>query len=328
MAVALIERAGADPVTRTRPLDEPTEPRFLAYSITKTFTAALFLQLQEGGELALDDTLARWLPPVPRSERVTLRLLLNHTAGIPDYGGMAAYHQAVRETPSRAWGFERYAAETYAKGLLFEPGEGWAYSNPGYMLLRRVAEDVTSHPFRQLLEERIAAPLGLRHTAVVETTRDLADLAPATSRALATDGTPVDVRRHYDPGWVSHGVIASTASDLARFLDALLAGGLVGQESVAEMTQLTRVPVPGSDADPAARPYRWREPHYGLGLMVDTGAPWGPVYGHNGAGPGYSASVFRAPGLGGVTACVLGAEAPGFAAEQVVFAVLDVLANR
>ncbi|HZW28788.1 MAG TPA: hypothetical protein VFF08_10055, partial [Trueperaceae bacterium] len=97
--------------------------------------------------------------------------------------------------------------------------------------------------------------------------------------------------------------------------------------SLEEMTRTVRVPAPGRQADPSRRPYEWREPSYGLGLMVDPAAPWGPIYGHNGGGPGYSASVFHAPDLGGATVCVLGAEARGFAAEQVVFAVFDELAK-
>jgi len=326
-AVAVIARPGSDPVCRARPTEADREPRFFVYSVTKTFTAALFLLLQEEGLLGLDDALARWVPRVPRSERITLRMLLNHTAGIPDYGGLAAYHQAVRGSPGRSWTFERYAAETYEKGLLFEPGQGWAYSNPGYMLLRRVAELVTGAPFDRLVDERIAEPLRLSRTGVALTTDDLAGLAPARSAALAGDGTPVDVRGSYDPGWVSHGVVASTASEVARFVDSLFSGRLIAEASLAEMTRLVPVPLPGSEAAPDERPYAWREPSYGLGLMADPASPWGPVYGHDGRGPGYAASVFHAPRLGGVTVCVLGAEAPGFAAEHVVFTVLDELAR-
>lgn len=195
------------------------------------------------------------------------------------------------------------------------------------MLLRRIAERVTGLPYARTIDERIVKPLGLGSMTLAEVPADLADLAPATSAALGTDGSPRDVRQHYDPGWVSHGVLASSASDLARFISALFAGRLLSPASSAEMTSLTRVPVPGSQTDPRVRPYEWREPSYGLGLMVDPAAPWGAIYGHNGAGPGYSASVFHAPELGGVTVAVLGSEAEGFSAEQVVFEVLDALRN-
>mgnify|MGYP000962870605 CR=1 FL=1 len=325
VAVALVEHPGAEPLTRGRPANNTQEPRFLIYSITKTFTSALFLLLQESGELTLDDPLARRLPQVPRADRITLRRLLDHTAGIPDYGGLAAYHQAVRETPSRAWTFERYAAETVDKGPLFEPGEGWAYSNPGYMLLRRIPERVTGLPYARTIDELIVKPLGLGSTKLAEGPADLTGLAPATSAALSLDGSPRDVRQHYDPGWVSHGVLASSAADVARFLSALFTGRLLSPASVTAMTSLTRVPVPGSQSDPQVRPYEWREPSYGLGLMADPAAPWGPIYGHNGGGPGYSASVFHAPDLGGATVAAIGSETEGFDAEQVVFDVFDAL---
>ena len=110
------------------------------------------------------------------------------------------------------WSFERFAAETFDRGLLFEPGQGWAYSNPGYMLLKRIIEEETDAPFRALVAERIAGPLGLRRTFVAESIDDLADLASGTSNALSPDGSPRDVRTHYHPGWVSHGVIVSTSS--------------------------------------------------------------------------------------------------------------------
>ncbi len=174
LAVAVITRPGAAPLVRFRPQDVASEPRFLIYSITKTFLAALFLLLEESRALSLDDALARWQPRVTRAGDITLRALLRHTAGIPDYGGLSAYHHAVRESPSTAWTFERFAAETYEKGLMFEPGEGWAYSNPGYILLPRLggvtacvigaeaagfsAEQVVFAIFDALARERAAGP--------------------------------------------------------------------------------------------------------------------------------------------------------------------------
>ena len=327
LALAATGLSGTNPVVRWLPGSEPAEPRFLVYSVTKTFIAALFLVLQESGELSLDDPLARWLPEVPSADRIALRHLLSHTAGIPDYGGLAAYHDEVRSTPSHAWSFERYAAETFEKGLLFEPGDGWAYSNPGYMLLKRIAELVAGRPFARLLTERIVEPLGLRQTTVAASPADLAGLAPAVSTSLTPHGTSVDVRQHYDPAWVSHGVLASTASDVLRFLSAIFSRRLLAPFSLAEMTRLTKVPVPGSRADPSERPYEWRDPSYGLGLMVDPTAPWGAIYGHNGGGPGYAASAFFAADLG-VIVTVLGSEAPGFRPEQVLFEVLDAIAGN
>jgi D-alanyl-D-alanine carboxypeptidase len=139
--VALSAGAGAQPQAVWSPEISRDEPAFLAYSITKTFTAALLLLLGEEGRLSLNDRLVRWFPSIAGADQISLRQLLNHTAGIPDYGGLRSYHDELRASPSTPWSFERFAVETFHKGLRFEPGTAWAYSNPGYMLLKRIAEE-------------------------------------------------------------------------------------------------------------------------------------------------------------------------------------------
>jgi len=325
-SVAVIERAGAEPHVYWVPASD-SEPAFLAYSITKTFTAALILKLCEEGQLSLDYRLARWFPHITHADRISLRQLLNHTGGIPDYGGIRAYHEDLKSSPSIPWSFERFAAETFDKGLWFEPGQGWAYSNPGYMLLKRVAEEVTGVSYRALISERIARPLGLRRTFVAESIKDLAELAPGTSSALSPDGAPRDVRAHYHPGWVSHGVVASTASELVRLLDSLFGGELLSPHSLAQMTELVVLPTDPSEASlEQDASSRRGKPSYGLGLMGDPVSPWGLAVGHNGGGPCYSASAFHAFDLGSASVCAMGAIEEGFSAEDVVFDVLDHLA--
>jgi D-alanyl-D-alanine carboxypeptidase len=322
-SVSVVARSGAEPETLWVP-ESVTEPAFLAYSITKTFTSALVLMLCEEQRLQLDDPLARWFPHIAHADRISLRRLLDHTAGIPDYGGLRSYHQDLRAHPGTPWMFERFAAETFEKGLDFEPGQGWAYSNPAYMLLKRILETVSGRSYRELVAERIARPLGLGRTLVAESIADLESLAPGTSRALTPDGTPRDVRAHYHPGWVSHGVAASTASDIVRFLDALFGGRLVSQRSLDAMMTLVRVPlVRDSSASAASSPLRMTAPSYGLGLMGDPASPWGLIVGHNGGGPCYSASAFHAVDLGGASVCAMGAIEEDFSAEQVVAGVLD-----
>jgi D-alanyl-D-alanine carboxypeptidase len=296
------------------------EPVFLAYSITKTFTAVLLLQLVDEGRLDLDDSLARWFPGIAHADRISVRRLLNHTAGIPDYGGLGAYHDGVRATPSAPWSFERFAAETFDKGLRFEPGTGCAYSNPGYMLLKRIAEEVGERRYAELIADRIVRPLDLRRTFVPEAVADLAGLAPALSRELSTDCAPREVREHYHPGWVSHGVVASTPSEVARVFAALFAARLVSPHALREMTAL--VPVPGQPPDPR---HRWGTPSYGLGIMGDLQSRWGRLWGHNGGGPGYRTSAFHAPDLNGVSVCAMCAEEGSAPAEELLFAVLDAI---
>lgn len=321
VGIALAVDAGAAPVAVWSPRAGPVEPAFLAYSITKTFTAALLLLFIEEGWLTLDDRLQRWFPHVPDADRITLRQLLNHTAGIPDYGRLRAYYDAVRTAPGQPWSFERFLAETADKGLLFAPGTGWAYSNPGYMFLKRIVEEVGEQSFATLIAERIARPLGLRRTFVPETPADLSLLTPGPSRAIAVGQTPRDVRHHYHPGWVSHGVVAATPSEIVRFLAALFGRRLLSDASLQEMMTLVPVPVPATQEVPV----RWVQPGYGLGLMGDPALPWGAMWGHSGGGPGYSASAFHAPEIGRVTVCAMAAGEESPTAEEILFVALDAL---
>ena len=317
--LAIVGGPGQAPEALWIPASASEEPAYLTYSITKTFIAALLLGLCDEARVSLDDRLARWFPRVAGAERIALRQLLNHTAGVPDYGGLATYHQAVRASPSSPWSFERFAAETFDKGLSFDPGSSWAYSNPGYMLLKRIAEEIAGASLAVMIRERLTRPLGLRRTFTAESPDDLAGLAPAISRALAPDGEPRDVRGLYHPGWVSHGVVASTPSDVVRFFDALFCGALLSPQSRHAMTSL--VPI-GQSPPPASR---WRTPSYGLGIMADPDSAYGRFWGHNGGGPGGTTSAAHAPDLGGVSVCAMCGFEGEADAERIVFTVLDVL---
>jgi D-alanyl-D-alanine carboxypeptidase len=315
----LVPGSGANPQVAWVSGALDIEPLFLTYSISKTFLAVLLLVLRDEGRLSLEDPLSRWFPTIQQAEQISLRMLLRHSAGIPDYGPLAAYHQAVRTSPSAPWSFERFAAETYEKGLRYDPGEGWEYSNPGYMLLKRVAELTSETSFAQLVARKVAAPLGLQKTFVAESLKDLASLAPAQSLLLSEDRSPRDVRGQYHPGWVAHGVVASSPSEVVRIYDALFAGRIVQPAAVEEMKALLPVPAPPTP--------RWRKPGYGLGLMGNPASPWGPLWGHNGGGPGYQASAFYVPALGGATVCAMTAFEGEPSAEDIVFEVFANLAS-
>lgn len=273
----------------TSPEGGEQEPAFLIYSITKTFIACLLLQLAEAGRLDLDapvNHLWRGLPLPPSfTDQVSTRRLLNHTAGVPDYGGLPEYHAQVRRQPGQPWNPEQFIQATLAQAWTVPDPARFAYSNPGYMVLKLLLEAVGGQPWQAQLAERVCQPLGLRRTTVAHALGDLQPLAPGLSRLITDGGAPVDVRGRYHPGWVSHGVIVSTASEVTTFLQALLSGRLLQPASLAAMFDAVPVgPVGG----------RWQQPAYGLGLMIDPGMRPGPVRGHNGGGPGYSASAFGA----------------------------------
>ena len=164
---------------------DPDE-RYPVYSVTKTAVAAAVLLLVREGAIELD----------------SVRRLLDHTSGVRDYGSLAEYHQAVRTRPGVAWDDDEFLASTAAAGPQFRPGEGWAYSNTGYLLLRRLLDE---HGGLAAFLPRI----GLTGARVAERLSDLDAAVPAPS-TLLLDGVD-DVRGVYDPRWVGHRTLVARA---------------------------------------------------------------------------------------------------------------------
>ena len=242
------------------------DARYPIYSVTKTAVAAAVLRLVREGAIELD----------------SVRRLLDHTSGLRDYGALPEYHEAVRTRPGSAWDDDEFLARTSAAGPQFEPGKGWAYSNTGYLLLRRLLDE---HGGLSAFLPR----LGLAAVTVAERTEDLRAAVPASS-ALLLDGVD-DVRGVYDPRWVGHRTVVARAGDLLDFWRDLPAEMLDSR---------TFVPI-GAEAPGFVRP------SYGLGVMADPEHPLGTVVGHGGGGPGYATAVFAVPQANAV-AIVLAAD--------------------
>ncbi|MNX02220.1 Penicillin-binding protein 4* [compost metagenome] len=285
---------------------------FYAYSVTKTVLATLALQLAEAGRLELDSPIRTWLPALPVRTPMTLRQVLNHTAGLPDYGGMPSYRQAVQSTPETAWEPSRFMELLSDATLLFPPGQGWSYSNLGYMLIRRIIETASALTPDESLASRIAAPLGLTETRFVSSRAEARDLTPGFEGG---SGREYLISR-YDPGWVAHGVVRSTALELARFMDGVATGRLLGEFWLGQM--LSAVPVPGEFAP-------GRDPAYGLGVMVETMSSGRP-FGHNGEGPGYSVASWSLTAAGHriAGACMVNQSIPN-SAQTLLFKAFDAI---
>jgi D-alanyl-D-alanine carboxypeptidase len=235
------------------------------WSLSKTAIASAALVLVQRGRLDLDD-------PLPRQE-FTLRQLLYHTAGVPDYGDLADYHQAVISglPPwSRAELFDRVEAQR----LRSTPGVQFLYSNVGYTIVRSLIEDTTGLHLGDALDELVFRPLDLEDVRVASVPTDL---------GLRPWASPVG----YHPAWVFHGLVASTPSQAALFLDRLLGGGLLE----AALLESMREPVIISNSGFPDRP--WNAAGYGMGLMIDLHSPLGPCYGHTGQGPGSTTATYR-----------------------------------
>ena len=233
------------------------------WSFTKTVLAVAALRLVEAGRLNLD-TLRPGRP-------WTLRQLLTHRAGVPNYGGLTAYHDAVARNED-AWPRERLLQAAGADRPLFEPGAGWAYSNIGYLFVREAIEAASGQPLDQALGELVLDPLGLASTRLATTRADFADLP------LPTPGA-------YDPAWVYHGCLIGPPPDAARLLHAVLGGALLASPSILlERHTPLEVPTP---------PGPWTACGYALGLMTGQMGEAGRAIGHTGAGPGGTAAVYH-----------------------------------
>lgn len=270
-----------DGAARTSPFTDEVSPtpRMLLYSLTKTFIATAILKLVEQKRAQLDAPLATYLPSAPFAEQITLRQILRHSSGLPDYGALPQYHAAVLSSPDRPWREEEFIARTCGAGLAYAPDKGWLYSNIGYLVLKQVIAAICQEPFARTLKTLIFDPAGLSSLTVPNSVADLNTLLPGHSTYLTAGKTSIDVRGRYHPGWVAHGVIAGTASDVADFYHALLTGKILDAASLREMKQTVKVP---GEHPPI------RDPGYGLGLMADTGA----MYGHTGGGPGYHSAAY------------------------------------
>ncbi|GAC1355528.1 MAG: serine hydrolase domain-containing protein [Herpetosiphon sp.] len=281
---------------RTAVLD--AHAQFYIYSVTKTLIATAILQLVEQGHIVLDTPIQGYVPQLPLDTPVTVRQLLNHSGGIPDYGGLPTYFEALKACPQHPWTSEEFLSYVMPEGLIFVPGQGWSYSNIGFLLLRRLIAVVTNASLRTTLHEQIFAPLGLEHTFVAETLADARQLAPGYSSFFSPDDSLQDIRPLYHPGWVSHGVVVATAPELARVVDGIFAGRFLRADSLAAMREPVLVPM--------THPL-FRQPAYGLGLMLDLRSRHGVIAGHGGGGPGYSAAALHVPDVHGrrITSIVL-----------------------
>jgi D-alanyl-D-alanine carboxypeptidase len=148
------------------------DSRIRAGSILKTFVAVVTLQLVEEGVLSLDRTLPELLPAsvtdaVPNASRITLRMLLNHTSGIPEWT-TPEVDAFIASHPEHVWTEGEILAIALDQPPRFEPGAGWSYSNANYTLVGMVLERAAGTSWRTQVRARVIAPLGLASTSLPE----------------------------------------------------------------------------------------------------------------------------------------------------------------
>ena len=200
----------------------PLEPDhiFPLASITKPIVALTLLQLIEEGAVCMNDLVGRHLPRFPANGKQGVRVvhLLTHTSGLPE--NLTAYAR-LRRTLAPA---EEYLEEVYNAGLNFPPGTELTYSNPGYIAVAAIVEQVVGRPIGQVLHDRVFTPLGMVDSALGVQTLDANRLV-----GVATAGSGYDSSSDWNsPYWTtlgaSWGGMYSTATDLGRLAAAILQG--------------------------------------------------------------------------------------------------------
>ena len=260
-------------------------------SITKTFVAALTLQLTGQGVLGLEDPVSRWLPGVTGNPGATIRELLDHTSGIDDPFAHASLLDALGAHPREAWTPARVLRHVGRPH--FAPGKGWYYSNANYLLLGQIIQRATGQSVATLVRQRFLDPLGLSHTflqgqePVVGVAAQGYDAAASTTWALTdlSDGSPFLPFTSLATALGTAGAVVSTAGDLSRWAQALYGGRVLPPSALNQMLDfgLTR----------GLRP-RWP---YGLGVQEVTFR--GQVsWGHSGLLSGYHAAMRYFPATG------------------------------
>jgi D-alanyl-D-alanine carboxypeptidase len=263
-------------------------------SITKSFTIAVALQLQEEGVLSLDDPLSQWLPEmaaqVPNGDQLTLRQLANHSTGIWDYGDpileAGATDPSLRQKSFTPEEIMAYALENGEPQ--FDPGEDQAYSNTNYILLGMALEKAAGQSMAELYQTRIFSPLALNNTFLLEGVPQEGQIVDGYFTAESENDDDSGLVKATDwnatQAWTA-GAIASNAEDMALYTEALAAGELFSDpDSLAQMTDFQEV-------DPVKFGLMTS---YGLGIGVfplEAAQAWG----HIGGTAGFTTLIMTIP---------------------------------
>ena len=266
---------------------QPMLPTHLhhAASVTKMYTAIAVLLMVEDGLIDLNARISQYLPEsiygsIPNGDQATIRQLLGHTSGIPDFSSNLAYDLDFFNDPKGEYTTEKLLSYLHGQSPLSPPGTSYFYSNANYLILALIVDNVTQAGHAGVISERILRPLGLSSTyyknepgypnppGLVNSYEDIA----GDGRIMNVS----DLAIHNAEVFMGNAGLIATSADFAAFIEGLLDGQLIGQELLSEMQM-------------------WRErARYGLGLnFIQT--PYGPGVGHDGADFGVLSRVRHFP---------------------------------
>lgn len=242
-------------------------------SITKQFTAAAILQLKDAGKLNIDEKASAYLPDVPHAGEFTLRQLLSHTSGIPDYFELKNAEEYAKPTT-----FAEIMKLVADKPLDFAPGSRASYSNTGYMILGRIIEVISHESYHQYRLEHLLKPAGMTESYIVKDEASLATMARGYRRVNGKLEPGLTIHESYS--W-SAGDLVSTIGDVEKWNEALASGKVLAKADYALM-MTPQITAAGGNTG------------YGLGLFIDKVNDQ-PRIGHTGGSFGFTAADFYFP---------------------------------
>ncbi|RPA19623.1 serine hydrolase [Gordonia sp. OPL2] len=246
-------------------------------SVAIAYVSAVLLQLVEEKKVSLDDTIGRWVPQIPNSDKVTLRQLATMTSGYQDYVlGNAGFETEELTNPFKAWTTDEMLSYAIDKPLLYPPGTNWNYAHTNYVILGLALEKITGRSMQDLIKERILDPLGFANTradltavipqpvlhAFSSERRGILNLPPTTPFYEETT--------FWNPSWsITHGAIeTSNIYDVEATARKLFAGQTLSPESyqtfVSTALRGTTRPQPGCSTC-MAMSERYT---YGMGVVI------------------------------------------------------------
>ena len=275
---AVLHRAGTANVATGAPIRASDSMRLA--SVAKAFSGAVALSLVADGRLSLGDTVGRRLPGLPLAwSKVTLRELLQHTSGIPDFSQTKAFLKAVQKSPRKAP--RPVVLLSFApKRLNFRPGSRYKYSNSDNIIVGLMVQAATGKTYESQLRQRVLGPLGLTRTSLPRGTA----LPPPLIHGydVAPPQPPVDVTHLFAAGWAwASGAVASTPRDANAFIRGYARGATTSP--AAHRAQFTFRPGSSDPPGPGRN-------SAGLAIFRYQ-TRCGTVYGHTGNTPGYTQFV-------------------------------------
>ncbi|WP_232838310.1 serine hydrolase domain-containing protein [Streptomyces geranii] len=280
-----ILRAGTADLETGRPV-EPTDHMRIA-STAKAFSGAVALSLVDRGALRLDDTIGRRLPSLPRAWRaVTLRQLLNHTSGLPDFSRSPEFISILQADPHHVFDSRRLLDFVARDPLLFRPGSRYQYSNSDNIAVALMAEAATHTRYEELLRRLVYRPLGLRDTSLPQGFELPEPYMRGYDVPVQPPAPPEDVSELIGASgvWASGGIV-STPKDMTRFIRGYAGGSLISRETLRQQRRWI---------DGASEPAGPGRNEAGEAIFRYT-TRCGVVLGHTGNTPGYTQLIAATP---------------------------------